>query len=72
MPEGNNHDAGPAVTTQSIATVWALWRLRSASIVVPGHDIPMGLKEGRPEYLAARQAAIKAWFGDELETTTWR
>ena len=30
----------------------------------------MELKDGRPEYLAARQAAIQAWFGDDLETMT--
>jgi N-acyl homoserine lactone hydrolase len=60
----------PAVTAQSIATIWTLWRRRQGSIVVPGHDIPMALKDGRPEYLAARQAAIKAWFGNDLETMT--
>ena len=26
--------------------------------------------EGRTEYLGAREAAIKAWFGDDLETMT--
>jgi hypothetical protein len=30
----------------------------------------MGLKDGRPEYPAARRAAIKAWFGNDLETMT--
>jgi N-acyl homoserine lactone hydrolase len=60
----------PAVTAASIATIWTLWRRRPGSIVVPGHDIPMALKDGRPEYLAARQAAIKAWFGNDLETMT--
>jgi hypothetical protein len=39
-------------------------------VVVPGHDIPMVQKDGRTEYLGAREAAIKAWFGDDLETTT--
>jgi N-acyl homoserine lactone hydrolase len=60
----------PAVTAQSIATIWTLWRRRPGNIVVPGHDIPMELKDGRPEYLAARRAAIKAWFGNDLETMT--
>jgi N-acyl homoserine lactone hydrolase len=59
-----------AVTAQSIATIWTLWHRRAGNIVVPGHDIPMELKDGRPEYLAARQAAIKAWFGNDLETMT--
>jgi hypothetical protein len=39
-------------------------------MVVPGHDIPMVLKEGRAEYVGKREAAIKSWFGDDLETTT--
>jgi hypothetical protein len=30
----------------------------------------MVLKEGRPEYLAKREAAMKAWFGDDLDTMT--
>jgi N-acyl homoserine lactone hydrolase len=60
----------PAVTARSIATIWTLWRRRPGSIVVPGHDIPMVLKDGRPEYLGPRTAAIKAWFGDDLETMT--
>ena len=38
--------------------------------MVPGHDIPMVLKDGRPQYLAKREAAIKAWFGDDLDTMT--
>jgi glyoxylase-like metal-dependent hydrolase (beta-lactamase superfamily II) len=60
----------PAITAKSIATIWTLWRRRPGSIVVPGHDIPMVLKDGRPDYLGPRQAAIKAWFGDDLETMT--
>jgi N-acyl homoserine lactone hydrolase len=39
-------------------------------VVVPGHDIPMVQKDGRTEYPGPREAAIKAWFGDDLETTT--
>jgi hypothetical protein len=27
-------------------------------------------KDGRTQYVGVRQAAIKAWFGDDLETTT--
>jgi hypothetical protein len=30
----------------------------------------MVLKDGRPEYLAKREAAIKAWFGDDLDQMT--
>jgi hypothetical protein len=37
---------------------------------VPGHDLPMMQKDGRTQYLGRREAALKAWFGDDLETTT--
>jgi N-acyl homoserine lactone hydrolase len=60
----------PAVTAASIATIWTYWRRKAGNIVVPGHDIPMVQNDGRPEYIVARQAAIKAWFGDDLETMT--
>jgi glyoxylase-like metal-dependent hydrolase (beta-lactamase superfamily II) len=60
----------PAVTAASIATIWTFWSRRPGNIVVPGHDIPMVQNDGRPEYLAKREAGIKAWFGDDLETMT--
>jgi len=60
----------PAVTAASIATIWTHWRRKAGNIVVPGHDIPMVQNDGRPEYIMVRQAAIKAWFGDDLETMT--
>lgn len=59
-----------AVSTASIEKIWSFWRRRPGNIVVPGHDIPMVQKDGQTEYLGNRQAAIKAWFGDDLETTT--
>ena len=30
----------------------------------------MVLKEGRPHHLAKREDAIKAWFGDDIDTMT--
>jgi hypothetical protein len=39
-------------------------------VVAPGHGIPMVQKDGRTGYPWPREAAIKAWFGDDLETTT--
>ena len=59
-----------AVSSASIKKIWSFWRRRPGNVVVPGHDIPMVQKDGRTEYLGAREAAIKAWFGDDLETTT--
>jgi N-acyl homoserine lactone hydrolase len=60
----------PAVSSASVAAIWALWRARLGNVVVPGHDIPMVLNNGRPEYLAKREAAVKAWFGDDIDTMT--
>jgi N-acyl homoserine lactone hydrolase len=60
----------PAVSAASIETIWKLWRSRAGNIVVPGHDIPMVQNDGRPEYVGKRDILIKAWFGDDLETTT--
>ena len=59
-----------AVSSASIKTIWDRWRRRPGTIVVPGHDIPMVQKDGLIEYLGKREAVIKAWFGDDLESTT--
>jgi len=59
-----------AVSSATVAAIWALWRKRPGNIVIPGHDIPMALKDGRPQYLAKREDAIKAWFGDDIDTMT--
>jgi hypothetical protein len=39
-------------------------------VLVPGHDLPMILKDGDPVYLTEREAAIRAWMGDDLDRTT--
>jgi len=57
-------------SSASVAAIWSLWRSRPGNIVIPGHDIPMILKDGQPHYLAGREDAIKAWFGDDIETMT--
>jgi N-acyl homoserine lactone hydrolase len=59
-----------AVSSASIKMIRDLWRRRPGTIVVPGHDIPMVQKDGQIEYLGKREAVIKAWFGDDLESTT--
>lgn len=60
----------PTVSSASIAAIWTMWRSRPGNVLVPGHDIPMILNEGRPQYIARREAAIKSWFGDDLDTLT--
>jgi N-acyl homoserine lactone hydrolase len=61
----------PAVSRASIDMIWALWRRRPGSVLVPGHDLPMTLDgAGAPRYLGTREAAIKAWYGDGMDQTT--
>lgn len=60
-----------AVSRASIEMIWGLWRARPGGIVVPGHDVPMDLDaDGKPHYLAEREAAIAAWYGDAIDETT--
>ena len=54
----------------SIGRIWELWKKRPGSILIPGHDLPMTQKDGHIEYIGQRKAALKAWFGEDLETTT--
>lgn len=60
----------PAVSRQSIEMMWRLWRAKPGTVLVPGHDLPMILKDGKPQYLGRREAAIRAWYGDDMESTT--
>jgi len=59
-----------AVSAASIAKIWGLWQRRPGSVLIPGHDVPMTQKGGRIAYVGNREAAIKAWYGDDMETTT--
>jgi N-acyl homoserine lactone hydrolase len=58
------------LSSASIERIWQLWRRRPGSILVPGHDLPMTQKDGRIEYIGSRKAALRAWFGESVETTT--
>ena len=58
------------ISRASIEAIWKLWRKRPGNILVPGHDVPMMLEDGKPKYLDKREAAIRAWYGDDMETTT--
>ena len=60
----------PAISAASIAMIRGLWQRRSGSVLIPGHDLPMVLDQGAPRYLGRREAAISAWYGDDMETTT--
>lgn len=56
-----------AQSTASIQEIWRRWRSRSETVVVPGHDVPMVLRDDKAVYLESHQAAVKAYFGDSLE-----
>ena len=56
-----------ALSTASIREIWRRWRSRPGTVVVPGHDVPMVLRDDKAVYLESHQAAVKAYFGDSLE-----
>jgi N-acyl homoserine lactone hydrolase len=60
----------PAVTRASIELIWQLWQKKPGTVLLPGHDLPMVLDNGRPKYLGERKAAITAWYGETLDQTT--
>ncbi|MDP6815484.1 MAG: MBL fold metallo-hydrolase, partial [Alphaproteobacteria bacterium] len=59
-----------AVSRASIEAIWEFWSRRPDSILVPGHDLPMVRQGGAPRYLGRREAAIRAWYGEDLNETT--
>ena len=59
-----------ALSTASIERIWQLWKKRPGSVLIPGHDLPMTQRDGRITYIGKRRAALKAWFAENLETTT--
>jgi glyoxylase-like metal-dependent hydrolase (beta-lactamase superfamily II) len=60
----------PAVSRRSMEAIWALWRERPGTILIPGHDMPMVLEGGEPRYLRAQEAAISSWFDRSLDKAT--
>ena len=59
-----------ATSQASIEAIWGFWARKPGSILVPGHDVPMVMEKGAPRYLGTREAAIRAWFADDLNETT--
>lgn len=58
------------ITRASIDAIWSLWSRRPGSILVPGHDLPMVQDNGKVRYLGTREAAIRAWYSEDLNETT--
>jgi glyoxylase-like metal-dependent hydrolase (beta-lactamase superfamily II) len=61
-----------AASVCSIKLLRRMWVERPGTILIPGHDLPMVLENGVPTYIPVkREAAIQAWFGEDLETVTY-
>lgn len=58
------------LSAASIERIVQLWSRRPGSVLVPGHDLPMVLREGRPSLLGQRRAGIQAFFGETLKEAT--
>ena len=55
-------------SSNSISLIWNIWRAKKGSLLIPGHDLTMGLDEtGQPYYIGERQAAISVWFSEKIE-----
>jgi N-acyl homoserine lactone hydrolase len=54
----------------SMTRIWGWWSAKPGNVLVPGHDLPMVLRDGVPTYLGEREAGIRAWMGETLEQTT--
>lgn len=59
-----------AISRATIDMIWRLWQRRSGSVLVPGHDMPMTQVDGVTQYIGRREASIRSWFGDGMDTTT--
>lgn len=59
-----------ATSRASIEKIWAFWREKAGTIVVPGHDVPLAQDDGTIRKLGKHDAAIRSWFDDDIETTT--
>jgi len=60
----------PAISRASMEAIWARWRARPGTILVPGHDLAMMLDGDVPRSLGVREAAVSSWFGPDLDSTT--
>ncbi|MFM9849609.1 MAG: MBL fold metallo-hydrolase [Hyphomicrobiaceae bacterium] len=57
------------ISQRSMEKIWEIWKDKPGTILVPGHDVPMVLQDGKPAYIGERAAGISSWFGETLEQT---
>jgi glyoxylase-like metal-dependent hydrolase (beta-lactamase superfamily II) len=60
----------PAVHARSIARLLAEWRARPGAVLLPGHDLPMVIEDGKVRALGQQRNAIEAWLGGTLDEVT--
>jgi N-acyl homoserine lactone hydrolase len=58
-----------AASALSIQMLCRLWSQNESAILVPGHDIPMAKSADSVSYVEAREASIRVWFGDDLDSS---
>lgn len=52
---------------ESLRLIWHYWEKVHGTVLVPGHDLSMHLDEaGHPAYIGERNAAISAWFSEDI------
>mgnify|MGYP003353398950 CR=1 FL=1 len=56
-------------SSKSIQRIMNFWEKRKNSVLVPGHDIPMVLKDGKPFHIERRRAGLTAFLGENFEIT---
>lgn len=56
-----------AESTRSMHAIWELWQQKPGSVLVPGHDLPMVLREGVPHYVEEREGGVQALFGETID-----
>jgi N-acyl homoserine lactone hydrolase len=59
----------PMISQRSMEKIWEIWKDKPGTILVPGHDVPMVLQDGKPAYIGERAAGISSWFGETLDQT---
>lgn len=59
-----------AESTATIEKIWSVWRRRSGSIIIPGHDSPLVLQGEEVTLVYPRLGGLAANFGDTLDDIT--
>lgn len=55
---------------KSFDLLWSLWSERPGTVLIPGHDRPMIIEDGKPKYISEHESQIKAWLGDSFQEPT--